>query len=219
MVFDSNWELIFRNRPWGKYPSEEVIRFVARGFYSRPDRKDVRILDLGCGGGANTWFLAREGFDVVAIDGSPSAIEQAKILLGRDGLSAEFVRGDVENLPFSTGIFDAIIDSNCIQHNRWNGIRKIYADVHGLLKPGGRLLSIVLGDASSAMTSAVALERNTYTNFDSRFMDRDLLAHFFTREEIAVCMAPFSSYSVDLITRTADSGKETIANFIISAER
>ncbi len=52
------WEKIHSQKVWG-YPSEHVIRFVARNYYKR-NRSEVKILDFGCGTGANTWSLARE---------------------------------------------------------------------------------------------------------------------------------------------------------------
>ena len=61
----------------GEYLSEHVIRFVARNYYNT-DRSKVRILDFGCGQGAHTWYLAREGFDTYAFDGSSSAIKKPK---------------------------------------------------------------------------------------------------------------------------------------------
>ncbi len=72
--WDPVWEDIYASREWGKYPPEELIRFIARTFYAVPDRKAIRILDLGCGSGAATWYVAREGFSAFGIDGSPSAI-------------------------------------------------------------------------------------------------------------------------------------------------
>ena len=58
--WDAQWEEVFRSRKWGRYPPEELVRFIATHF------KDTRsppatILELGCGGGANTWFMARQG--------------------------------------------------------------------------------------------------------------------------------------------------------------
>ncbi|ELB7666084.1 SAM-dependent methyltransferase, partial [Campylobacter upsaliensis] len=32
------WEEIFSKKEWGKYPSESVIRFIARNFYNAKDR-------------------------------------------------------------------------------------------------------------------------------------------------------------------------------------
>jgi len=50
--WDLVWKEIFSSREWGKYPPEHVIRFVARNFYRAPDRKQVYLLEVGCGPGA-----------------------------------------------------------------------------------------------------------------------------------------------------------------------
>jgi 2-polyprenyl-3-methyl-5-hydroxy-6-metoxy-1,4-benzoquinol methylase len=71
------WEQIFASRPWGKYPPEHAVRFVDRNFYRIPDRANTRLLEIGCGPGANIWFMAREGFGVSGIDGSRTAIKLA----------------------------------------------------------------------------------------------------------------------------------------------
>ena len=44
--FDETWEEIHSTQEWGKYPSEPVIRFVARNYY-KVDRKATKILDFG----------------------------------------------------------------------------------------------------------------------------------------------------------------------------
>lgn len=49
MAFDTRWEEIHGTRSWGQYPSEAVIRFVARNYYAG-DRSKTKILDFGCGG-------------------------------------------------------------------------------------------------------------------------------------------------------------------------
>ena len=40
---------MFSTRDWGGYPPEELVRFVARNFFSAPDRKRVKILEIGYG--------------------------------------------------------------------------------------------------------------------------------------------------------------------------
>ncbi len=52
--FSEEWEKIHSTRGWGGYPSEHVIRFVARNFYNK-DRKNIKILHFGCGGGSHAW--------------------------------------------------------------------------------------------------------------------------------------------------------------------
>src|SRR5215467_12346173 len=99
--WDAEWERIFRSREWGRYPAEHVVRFVARRFYAAPDRSKVRLLDLGCGaGGASTWYFAREGFDVSAIDGSETAVAKTRRRLGAEGFFADVRTGDVIHLPW-----------------------------------------------------------------------------------------------------------------------
>jgi len=38
MAWDPIWERVFSSQAWGKYPGEDLIRFVARNFYAAPDR-------------------------------------------------------------------------------------------------------------------------------------------------------------------------------------
>ena len=78
--FDTTWETIHATQEWGKYPAEPVIRFVARNYYNKV-RITIKILDFCCGAGSNTWYLAREGFDVYAFDGSVSAVNKVEKLL------------------------------------------------------------------------------------------------------------------------------------------
>ena len=58
----SNWENIFLQKEWGKYPSIALVRFIASNYYDAQDRNEIKILEIGCGTGANLWYLAREGF-------------------------------------------------------------------------------------------------------------------------------------------------------------
>ena len=101
------WEDIFQNNEWGKYPSLAVVRFVARNFYKVPNRKDIRILELGCGTGANLWYCARERFSVIGLDGSKTAIHRMIDRFEKENLS-EFLMdtkvGNYYNICFISGI-------------------------------------------------------------------------------------------------------------------
>ena len=77
LSFDNKWEELHSTMEWGSYPSEEIIRFVARNFYKK-NREEVKLLDVGCGAGSVIWYLCREGFKPYGFDGSPSAIEKAR---------------------------------------------------------------------------------------------------------------------------------------------
>lgn len=72
-------------------------------------RAGDRILDLGCGPGRHALDLAGRGFDVVGVDISAAFVRLATSAASRDGLPAQFVRGDARVLPARAGSFDAAI--------------------------------------------------------------------------------------------------------------
>lgn len=40
MAWDPLWEDIYRTRPWGRYPREDVVRFVTGNFHAAPGAED-----------------------------------------------------------------------------------------------------------------------------------------------------------------------------------
>lgn len=141
------WEAIFSSRPWGKYPPEPVIREIMRNFGHVDDRKSVRILDMGSGAGANTWFLAREGFTTAAIDGSASGKAQNEARLKEEGLSADLKVGDfTKGLPWDDASFDAVLDNAAMCCNPMRAMLACVEEVKRVLKPGGLFVSLTLSD-------------------------------------------------------------------------
>ena len=138
--WDQSWDTVYQQQGRDKYPSENVIRFMARNYYRVDDRKTVRVLDLGCGGGNNLWYLAREGFAAYGIDGSKTAIVRAKERLTTEGLTASMFVADLVALPFPDEYFDVAIDRQSIQHIRTKvGRQASIAEVYRVLRGGGTI--------------------------------------------------------------------------------
>jgi SAM-dependent methyltransferase len=57
-----------------------------------------RILELGCGDGALSCFLAGQGFDVTGVDISPGMIDEARRRATAAGVPAKFEVGDADTL-------------------------------------------------------------------------------------------------------------------------
>jgi 2-polyprenyl-3-methyl-5-hydroxy-6-metoxy-1,4-benzoquinol methylase len=148
MSWDQTWESIYQTRGCNRYPSEEVIGFIMRHFSKVPDRKQIKILEIGCGQGANLSFLAREGFDTYGIDGSKTAIEKSEEMLSAAGLSVHLQVGDFIDLGkiYTSPLFkfDAILDKNSLQHNPMDAMQRILDQVWSLLKPQGKVFSIMV---------------------------------------------------------------------------
>lgn len=141
------WEEIFSSRQWGKYPSEELIRFIAKNFYHIQDRSQIEILELGVGGGANIWFLAREGFNVKGIEWSESGCHQCKDYLKKEGLEKNLsllLCGDyfdmLDQIPDNS--LDAWFDSASLTCNNFSKTKSIIQKAINKLKIGGKFFSL-----------------------------------------------------------------------------
>ena len=219
--FDATWERVHRNRDWGKYPSEEVIRFVARNFYSR-NRSTVKLMDAGCGTGAVTWFLAREGFDVFAFDGSETAVMKAERRLRSEELKATLMVGDAINLEYEDLFFDGVIDSGMICANTVENIKKILRECHRVLKVGGKIFSNSLFKVGiTGYGSGKKLEEHTYQNIEVGNLANIGTIHFFDEEQIRTLWteAGFSKIEIDSLERTDLGGVNKVSYFMVEAEK
>lgn len=69
-----------------------------------------RVLDVGCGTGEHTILLTAAGYDVLGVDGAPSAVEQARHNAKTRGVDARFDVADALDLGDEPA-YDTIIDS------------------------------------------------------------------------------------------------------------
>lgn len=122
------------------YPNESLIRFLAANYFSYPlaERRKIKILEIGCGSGANLWMLAKEGFSVYGLDGSSEALNLAKTeLYNKWGVSAKLDLGSFIDLPYPDGHFDAVVDIVSLQHLDFDSSSKAFREVERVLKGGG----------------------------------------------------------------------------------
>jgi SAM-dependent methyltransferase len=102
----------------------------------------ARIVDVGCGGGWTSLFLAESGYDVVGYDLVPANVEVARRRAERWGSSATFEVADMEALPPGDAVDGALI-FDALHHS--NHQLQVLRSVADRLRPGGWLL---LGEPS-----------------------------------------------------------------------
>ena len=66
-------------------PFDQVVSTIFK-YFARSDRKQIKVLELGCGTANNIAFLAKEGFDAYGVDGSEHAISIGRRFLQSEGL-------------------------------------------------------------------------------------------------------------------------------------
>jgi tRNA (cmo5U34)-methyltransferase len=102
-----------------------------------------RILDLGTGDGRLLSLVRQElarrghpGTEAVAVDFSPTMLEAARTRFAGESSVSVIARNMDEPLP-ALGKFEAVISSFAIHHLVHERKRALYAEIYGLLNPGG----------------------------------------------------------------------------------
>ena len=193
------WENIFANKEWGKYPPEHLIRFIARNFYNVSNRKEINILELGFGTGANLWFCAREGFRVNGIEFSKSGIERFQKRMQDENLSSfigQIEQGDyLDKLDdFKDESFDCFVDNYSLAYNDFEKTRQIIQKAANKLKKGGKFLSVTpsinnegfIEDKSLGYHSCKPLSGSDAFTGVIRYCDEDDIAKLYGQNELKI---------------------------------
>lgn len=207
---DAIWETLFCKQEWGKYPPECVVRFVARNFYLAPERSKIRLLDAGCGPGACTWFMAREGFQVSAIDGSPSAIKCARHRLESEGLRADLKVGDYTSLPWPDACFDGVIDNVSFYANLIADWKRAVDEVYRVLRPEGLFFTTSFTDKTWGFKTGVEVEPSTFRDIPDGPLHERGLSHFVDEAELRNILRPFSRVEIEREYRTLANQRKIV---------
>jgi SAM-dependent methyltransferase len=108
--------------------------------YAPPSGPSYRVLELGCGAGANIPFFNWLGVDYAAIEGSETIV--GKLWERFPELKNNIVVGDfTKEIPFASR-FDLVVDRASLTHNTTAAIKDAVALLKGCLKPGSRFIGI-----------------------------------------------------------------------------
>lgn len=106
----------------------------------------LRVLEIGCGTGNVTTRVKRAepGADVVGTDPDPLALARAQ-RKARGMTGIRFERAYAQELPFADGEFDRVLSSMMLHHLDEDVKAGAVAEVHRVLRPGGRLHVVDVG--------------------------------------------------------------------------
>lgn len=218
MLQNHIWEPMFKGE-FGKYPAEHLIRFIATNFYNK-ERDEIRILEVGCGPGANVWYISREGFQSYGIDGSPTAIEKAKKRMEEESLKADLQIGDINQLPYEDNFFDAVIDNECIYSNVYDDSDNILKEIKRVLKGGGLFYSRTFAEDMYIGENSIEVRRLEFTEATGgaiantgflRLSDKDVINALYGKN--------FEIISMDKMRYTRNNEEYMVSEWIIISKK
>jgi len=132
--------------PWdlGDLQPAQRLRDVVEGPQAlRPGR----AIDLGCGMGRYTIYLAQHGWKATGVDSVERALREARRRATGHGVAVDFVHGDVTRLDHLgiSGPFDFLLDSGCFHHMSENDRRRYSEGLTRVAAPHSELLLFVFG--------------------------------------------------------------------------
>jgi ubiquinone/menaquinone biosynthesis C-methylase UbiE len=212
------WDDTFAQHTWGRYPCEELIRWINRRYSQVTDRATVHILDLGCGAGSSTWFLCREGFEATGMDCSETAIRRAQQYLAQEGLSAHWVVSPMPQLPFANATFDAVIDIAGNSCNPWAQAVDTMAEVRRILKPKGGYFGLYLGQGSTVAGDIHPEDPGHYANMTEGPFQNVPFARLYTVPELETLMQGFDQVAIDGSLQTLFNRSQQVQRYFVSAQ-
>jgi ubiquinone/menaquinone biosynthesis C-methylase UbiE len=130
-----DWQSIFKKQGRVFTKVQEEMREASKVMRKAGAR---RVLDLGCGSGRHTIFLAKEGFEIVAADISEEGLELTRRWLAEKKLTANTKEMSCyKRFPFKDDTFDAVISTQVIHHNMHDKVKLCISEIERVLKDGG----------------------------------------------------------------------------------
>lgn len=192
--FSKEWDNCYRNETQiSIWPWSDMVSLVHRHCKSIIETGTGRVLELGCGAGANIPLFLALGLDYKAIEGSPTIVAQ---LHQRYPELANNIRvGDFTTDETFDGAFDLVIDRAAVTHNSTESIRNALQYSFDILRPGGIFIgsdwfSTKHADYSGGEMAADEYTRKNYKKGqfvgvgDVHFSDESHIRNLFSKFEI-----------------------------------
>lgn len=138
-----------------EWPDEYVIRFAKRWQKAKDIKK---VLDMQCGAGRHTAYLAELGFNVTGCDVSDQALKAAKKLLDKRGYQAKLCCEDSLSLSFEDNCFDALVAWRSLHVFSMDNMPRAVMEMNRVVRPNGQILFSTRSDRNLLTAAAIEQE-------------------------------------------------------------
>ena len=215
------WQKIFKASDYGKYPSEDLVRFISKNFSKNKKRSKINILEIGSGTGGNLIYLAKEGFNVNGVDFSKIAVSKSKIFLNKKcpGWKGKIQYGDILNFNFKKNNFDVVIDNEVSCCFSLEETKKFYTKILKSLRKKGKIFLRTFSTNSYGYKTGKKIGSKTYVPSvrgvrmfgPHRFSSSSDIDKIFNKK--------YKMVSKEVISRSINNMKNKIVEWIVEAEK
>jgi SAM-dependent methyltransferase len=127
--------------PWDGHAIAQSLRDLIEGSGDTPALPAGTALDVGCGTGDSSIYLAQHGWKVTGVDFVPKALDKARAKTRAAGVQVKFVQADVTHLSQAAvdEKFELMVDNGCL-HGMSDDDRDLYVkEITAAAAPGARL--------------------------------------------------------------------------------
>jgi SAM-dependent methyltransferase len=132
-----------------------------------------KVLEVGCGMGCMAMNWARQGGQITAVDLNPVSVAQTRRRFELFDLPGDIREADAENLPFPDAAFDFAYSWGVLHHTP--GTARAIAELHRVLKPGGRV-GVMLYNRNSLLFQFLVRWQEAFVNLEGLWLDHLQLA-------------------------------------------
>ncbi|MHB8104730.1 MAG: class I SAM-dependent methyltransferase [Dehalococcoidales bacterium] len=176
-------------------------------------------LDVGCGRGRHSLFLAELGFDVTAQDISPEGIEQLEKEAKQRQLDGKIktVVCDMLELPFANNSFDCVVGFHSIFHTDFAGLKTVISKITDILKKSGRLYITLNSKSNPSFHASDNTVIDDYTVIRNFGIEQGVPHTFVDHDDIIKLLADYKIIKLQQIQDYFD--KFVSIHFFIEAEK
>lgn len=194
-MVNEGWEEIYKEK--GEVYSEvnPKIKKYAEIFKEKGYKK---VLDLCCGTGRHSIFLAKEGFSVYATDISEKGVEILKRNAKKQNLSDISCKvHNMNKIPYLDDFFDAIICTFSMGHGTLDDAKKTIDEMYRTLKVGGMVITDFMSTKDETYGRGEEIEENTFLG--SMEEDKHMLHHYFDENELKEVFSKFKNVKISAV--------------------
>ena len=212
--WEQEWDRIYKDQGEVQFDVLPTVR-VAADIFKRNDCKS--IMDLGCGTGRHSIYLAQQGFKVYATDISETGLEITKSKAEKLNLSnIEFKQHDIRDILYDNNTFDGILCVWTTGHGTLEDSRKNINEIYRVLKPNGVVVIDYVSIYDENYGKGKEIEKDTFINNVEG--EENIPHHYSNIEELKELYSNFSHVEITPVEyHFFDSyeSKHTIKAFVV----